>query len=553
MAGLNYINLTKELPRGPFQGRMALTVIAEKISTEVPFEIENGSDTILQFVSPEIRDAFNDENLTVIETWYRARREFFYNKDDVDQQFRVTQLTRTTDLGGQSGGSSPGDPHELMTAALILQYGRQGKKGIAATNWRGNRQIASLAQRAKFFAHQVEGSIPRKDDKIAIFDDKLEELAQAISAANGFLKNLSSGSRVVRVYATGQSWNEVLRRYRIRPDDSGRGGHLFFGKQDYNSSDLIVEVMNGRDPVFVGVSLKKKKISKTAADPTVLNKTVMGADGLLKSLVKQGYVNAYRDYAQLYKIRSQFWYDVIVETLTGGDNRARSQAENKLLRNQTVPQYLQNLRTYISTVRSRSQYVLNEAQKLGQTNMTKAVYSQYPEGTQVVNEYFRALNAMLTDPRHAQAIVISLANIIFKTDLQGYIKLRNRGPIPEFKFTLITGRGNWSDRGGMQIRPASELQEHFTSSIIADAMNNASGGNFYRVVQTPGKLNAYQRGATSAKIYFDIWMGTLNLANMEIRYKGKISQEPQFFATITPAFKQEYMRVRRDGGGNRRW
>ena len=133
--------------------------------------------------------------------------------------------------------------------------------------------------------------------------------------------------------------------------------------------------------------------------------------------------------------------------------------------------------------------IINEAQKLGQQKMNKAVYSLYPEGATVVNEYFRALNDMLTDPKHAQAVVISLANIIFKTDLQGYLKLRNRGPIPEFKFTLITGRGSWTDRRGIQIRPASELQEHFTSSIICDAMNDASGTNYYKVENPSNKKN----------------------------------------------------------------
>ena len=44
-------------------------------------------------------------------------------------------------------------------------------------------------------------------------------------------------------------------------------------------------------------------------------------------------------------------------------------------------------------------------------------------------------------------------------------------------------------------------------------------------------------------------MGTLKLAEMEIRYKGKINQEPQFFATISPAFKAEYRKVRAGKSG----
>ena len=549
MAGLNYINLTKELPRGRFRGRMALTVISHKINNNESFEIENGPSAKLLFTEPEIERAFESENLGTIERAYKDRREFFYDKDDTSRRFRVTQITRTTDLGGQSGGSSPGDPHELMTAALILQYGSDGIRGIPPRAYRDSEGIQESITKCQEFAEEVEGSIPKKQEKIEIFGDKLPEFAMAVSAANGFLRNLALGSKVHKVYATGSSWNTVLHRYRIKGDSSGTDGHLFFGKEDYNSSDLIVEVHNQRQPVFIGISLKKKGISKSAADPTVLNKTVMGTDGLLRSLVKQGYVTAVRDYVEIDKKRGQFWYNVIKETLQNSDGTVRRRAQQRLIRgNITIPQYLQNLENKLKS-RQQRQQIINEAQKLGQAQMNKAVYSKYPEGTTVVNEYFRALNDMLTDPKHAQAVVISLANIIFKTDLQGYLKLRNRGPIPEFKFTLITGKGSWTERRGVQIRAAGELQEHFTSSIICDAMNSATGKNFYKVINPSNKKNAYELGATASKIYFDIFMGTLKLADMEIRYKGKINQEPQFFATISPAFKAEYKKVRNGKSG----
>ena len=551
MAGLNYLNLTKELPRGPFRGRMALNVISHKINNDESFEVEVGSpsNVKLLFTEPELERAFENENLSIIERAYQDRREFFYDKDDTSRRFRVTQITRTTDLGGQSGGSSPGDPHELMTAALILQYGSEGIRGVPPRAYRDSAGIQQSITDMQEHAEDVEGSIPKKQEKIQVFAENIDNFAMAVSAANGFLRNLDSGSKVEKVYATGSSWNTVLERYRIKGDAAGRDGHLFFGKEDYNSSDLIVEVHNRNEPVFIGISLKKKGISKSAADPTVLNKTVMGTDGLLKSLVKQGYVTAVRDYTQIHKKRAQFWYDVIKETLQHSDQATRRRAQQRLIRgNTTVPDYLQSLERKIVS-RSQRQYIINEAQKLGQQQMNKAVYSQYPEGTTVVNEYFKALNDMLTDPKHAQAVVISLANIIFKTDLQGYLKLRNRGPIPEFKFTLITGRGSWTERRGVKIKPAAELQEHFTSSIICDAMNNASGNNYYKVENPSNKKNAYEPGAKASKIYFDIFMGTLKLADMEIRYKGKINQEPQFFATISPAFKAEYKKVRAGKSG----
>jgi len=556
VAGLNYLNLTKELRNnvlsqsGTRQGNMAINVIKHKIDTNQMFEVETGPPCELLFTTSSLSESFDSENLEAIERSYRNREEFFYDKNNTSRRFRVTQITRTTDLGGQSGGSSPGDPHELMTAALIIKYGSDGIRGVPPRSYRDSNNLQTLIEECQTSAEDVIGDIPKKQEKIDIFPEKIPDFSAAISAANGFLRNLNSGSKVERVYATGSSWSDILQRYRIKGDASGRDGHLFFGKEDYNSSDLIVEVHNNREPVFIGISLKKKGISRSAADPTVLNKTVMGTDGLLKSLVNQGYVTAVRDYAQIHRKRAEFWYDVINATLTHSNPNTRERASRRLLRNnQSVPDYLEGLQRKIR-VRRQRQDIINEAQKLGQTEMNKAVYSQYPEGTTVVNEYFRALNDMLTDPKHAQAVVISLANIIFKTDLKGYLKLRNTGPIPEFKFTLITGKGTWTERRGVQIKVADELQEHFTSTIICDAMNSATNRrNFYRVVNPPDKRNAYERGATASKIYFDIFMGSLKLAEMEIRYKGKINQEPQFFATIAPAFKAEYKKVRNGKSG----
>ena len=210
MAGLNYLNLTKELPRGSFQGRMALTVISHKINNEESFEIENAAAAKLLFTEPELERAFEDENLSIIERAYRDRKEFFYDKDDTSRRFRVTQITRTTDLGGQSGGSSPGDPHELMTGALILQYGSQGIRGVPPRAYRDGNGIQQSITDMQQHAEDVEGAIPKKSEKIAIFGDKLPEFAMAISAANGFLRNLSPGSTVEKVYATGSSWDLSL-------------------------------------------------------------------------------------------------------------------------------------------------------------------------------------------------------------------------------------------------------------------------------------------------------------------------------------------------------
>ena len=48
-------------------------------------------------------------------------------------------------------------------------------------------------------------------------------------------------------------------------------------------------------------------------------------------------------------------------------------------------------------------------------------------------------------------------------------------------------------------------------------------------------------------------MGTLDLADLEVRYKGSITGEPQFFAVITPNFKKKYAEVKGQASSADKW
>jgi hypothetical protein len=151
------------------------------------------------------------------------------------------------------------------------------------------------------------------------------------------------------------------------------------------------------------------------------------------------------------------------------------------------------------------------------------------------------------DERAHKPLVIALLNIIFKTDLQGFLGIRGV-PKDEFKFTLLTGKGAFSG-GNINVSKADELQETFTTSILTQKMSNPR--TVYRVTKTPGKLQAFEGGP--AKLFYTIYLSKLPLADIEIRYKGSIRSEPQFFAVITPKFKNLYNRVVRKSGGSKKW
>jgi hypothetical protein len=541
MASLNFNEITKTFGRSsPYSGELRLTEITRKIESKSPFVMKSGGDKVLTFKTGAIKKAYESLDLDIIHESSTKRNSSFIDTDGND--VGLTELTKTNEFGGEMGSKGGGpDPHELMTASLILLYGRLGKKNIPKKAYSDLKNASKVLIALKKTAKTID--MPQGDivKKVEAFDYNFESYAQAISAADGFLKNLDSGSKVTKVYGTGRSWDKILKKYKI--DD-----HLLFGKKDYNSSDLVVEVSKtGVAKCFVGISLKKKGTGLKAKDPTVINKTVIGTDGLFKSLVKKGYTDMYPKLKNVYKQRSQFFYNVIEASLKSKDTRTSGNAKKILLKTDvSVDDYLKGLNKKISTVRSQGADILAEAQKLGQPNMTKALQGKYPE-TSVENIYFRAFDDIFMDPKAKKPLVIALLNIIFKTDLQGFLGLRGV-PKDEFKFTLLTGKGSFFN-GKINVSPADELQETFTTSILTQKMSNPK--TTYRVEKTPGKLQAFEGGP--AKLFYTIYLSKLPLADIEIRYKGSIRNEPQFFAVITPKFKQLYNKVVIKNGGNKKW
>jgi|TARA_R100000479_G_scaffold166220_1_gene105873 hypothetical protein len=543
MAALAFAEIVKTFGRNsPNAGQVRLSQITRKISEQSEFEMESGPNKLLYFKDDEVKKAYENFDLETVQKFSSKRNPAFVDAEG--NPVALSQLTKSSEFGGAGGarGSGP-DPHEIMTAALILHYGKRGKKSVPSNAYSNLRNASRVLLALKNTAREIDTTEGDFNEKVEAFDNNFEPYAQAISAADGFLINLDSGSKVTKVYGTGRRWATILKPYKI--DD-----HLLFGKKDYNSSDLIVEVSkSGGAKCFVGISLKKKGTGMSAQDPTVINKTVVGTDGLFKSLVKQGYADVYPKLKNVYKQRSQFFYNVIEASLNSSDRRTRDHARRVLrINGDQVPTYLNSLSRKISTVRSQGAFILAEAQKLGQNNMTSALQGKYPEDRGgVENIYFKAFDEIFMDPKAHKPMVIALLNIIFKTDLQGFLGIRGV-PKDEFKFTLLTGKGAFSG-GSITVAKADELQETFTTSILTQKMSNPKTS--YRVTKTPGKNQAFEGGP--AKLFYTIYLSKLPLADIEIRYKGSIRSEPQFFAVITPKFKALYKRVVRMNGGSKKW
>ena len=536
---------------------MRLNAVTNKIDEASPFEIKGKPDpVILYFRNEEIEKAFREENLETIAKFSKGNiaKNIAPFIDDNDEGYKVTQLLKTNEFGGQESGGTPADPHELMTGALILKYGNLKK---VPTSIYANLNAASQATKELMEdAKDIITSEGDRNKKIEAFPNHFEAFAQAISAADAFLGNIPQGGKVLKVYGTGRQWAGILTPYRIQD-------HVFMKKKDYNSSDLIVLVQGQRQrKVYVGVSLKKKKID--TADPTIINKTVIGTDGLLQHLIKMGAMGVRQDWNDVYKERAQFFYEVIEKALSG-PTKIQQEAVKKLSiknkKGKNIPEkkinYLKDLATNIQPNLNTSAKVLAEAQKLGQNNMTLALKQDWPYKSKlqnVENIYFKKLDEVLTDPNYAEPIVIALVNIIFKTDLKGYLGLRG-AKRPNFKFTLITGEGTFKNNQ-INVGKAHELQEVFTTNLLTLLLDNAKNEQRpYAIRQTTSQegKHAFQPQATAAKLFYTAWIGRDNVADLEIRYKGSIRSEPQFFAVITPHFKTLYTQYVQQNKGHKKW
>jgi len=63
-----------------------------------------------------------------------------------------------------------------------------------------------------------------------------------------------------------------------------------------------------------------------------------------------------------------------------------------------------------------------------------------------------------------------------------------------------------------------------------------------RLVKTPNKLNAWEKDAKgkqsrAAKLFFSIMSDSDQIIDIEIRYKGSYTANPQFQAVATPRLK----------------
>ena len=249
--------------------------------------------------------------------------------------------------------------------------------------------------------------------------------------------------------------------------------------KDYNSSDIVVKDSSGK---FFGYSLKKKASSK-APDPTLINKPITGKSSILRDIIGADII--------LIDNAKRIFFDRVLE--------------------------------------KRTKFSKQDLKKMKPTERNKLI-ADIPAkqwGIELKNPrniFFKKVEAVIKS--HNRDFIEKFLNLVFRTELAGTLKSN------EFQFSLLTGIGRFV-RGQLEVEEAQGQE----LNTIVDSLQDLYKSKL-TVDRTKGKVGAWEKGAGAAKVFVSIKSDGDPILDIEVRYKGSYTAEPQFQAVATANFKK---------------
>lgn len=419
----------------------------------------------------------------------------------------VSILFQAKGLSNGEGGKKS-DPHELMTACLILEMNKinfsqiNSKKGEAH-----DKELKSIVDKLASTSGKVEGSagldgfyLDRNQE-----DPDVVNLAKAISVSNYVLDQIGSG-KVETVWQTGTKWASEVKKFNVGPDTI----------KNYNSSDIIVKFILNKTTHYWGLSLKKRGITAGTPDvePTLLNKPLMGSRGFIEKKLK---------------------------SIQGGSDAIKKIEDAKL----------EFFRGAIKEKTKLTQYKGKEIDKMPIKDVLKAADTLFTERTDKGNMlrgqgeyrrnkniYFEAIDdVFMKNFNNNKEFFEEFLDLIFKIKLDSYLGNTN------FHFSLITGTGDYKSGKIIEVHEPLEKEGRLTSEIFKKLFG-APHKDSFKIIKQDDKKHAFEGGSTAAKLFYTMLIGKKNpiaIVDLEVRYKGSLTSEPQF---------QVFMSVRKNNFSN---
>lgn len=414
---------------------------------------------------------------------------------------------------------------EIMTAAALLY-----------TNSRLTEATKDL-ESLKILMIDARGKISKDTNKLVMFGTpniksgfldemdesdikKLGDLAAGISAAIAIRKELSKngGDNIIpKIYMTGNVWPEDVERFRISTSTFN----------DYNSSDILVST-NGK--LFLGISLKKKQTVK-APSPTLINKA-------FDTILQGSEFDSIKE--ELYDAREQYFANIVREAVKSG-LILKSDIPNfdKLNDGELFTPKTKKTKLYIEKFGKYSYIDIKGSDKLpgkylgGGESITRDKNSMRffvnNKLSQRDNVLFKAFTDTLDE--HSQLFSDTLIDIILKQNL--YKELDNKDiKETDFQFFLVTAIAKISKSGEIQISKASAISLKTTLCGLT-RIKESVGKQKPKLVVDQVKTSK----SKAAKIFIQLQWGNMTILELEIRYKGSFTSQPQFQATLSDSFE----------------
>jgi len=392
-------------------------------------------------------------------------------------------------------GGKRSDPHELMTACLILEM---NKVNVSQLNNKKDKkhdeEIKKIVDKLYKTASNVQGSAGL--DGFYIDRNKQEpdvvNLAKAISVSNYIIDEIGPG-KVQTVWQTGTKWASEVKKFNVGPKTI----------KNYNSSDIIVKFNINKATHYWGLSLKKRGITSGTPDvePTLLNKPLMGSRGFIEKKLKtmQGGPAAIK---KIEDAKLKFFRGAIREKVK------QNQYKSKPIDKMPIKEVLKAVDTLFTERNDKSSMLRGQGE-----------YSQNP------NIYFKAIDEVfMKNFNNNKEFFEEFMDLIFKIKLDSYITDTN------FHFSLITGTGDYKNGKIMEVQDPLEKEGRLTSEIFKKLFG-APHKDSFKIIQQGNKKHAFEQGATAAKLFYTMMIGKKNpiaIVDLEVRYKGALTSEPQF-------------------------
>lgn len=349
------------------------------------------------------------------------------------------------------------------------------------------------------------------------------DLAASISAVLGTRQKLKKDQIPSKVYLTGNKWHPDVEPFKVKA----------FGMSDYNSSDVILK-LNGND--FVGISLKKKPKANSAS-PTLINNA-------FSAYIEGPQFKTTRD--KLNDHRIKFFAQVIKEAcgpggplerfaLSGNKNISSLNPNNKvdakalwdmrvIRKKDGKPIPLINLKSE-SDLKDPNGLIKQSGNDPSQESFRDFVNKKLQSTGNTLNPLYQGFLDIMNQEDVKDNLADVLLTRVLKLNLLDVLETWDKY---EFGFYLTEGVGTVDKNLTPNIGNANVLNVH----SIMIAMAKLSRQETKMVLDKQKTLSK-----NAAKVFFTLSKGDTPVLDIELRYKGDFAAFPQFFAGITPEFK----------------